>query len=369
MIVTFYDKGFNGLQNNASLVVDNGSYSLVRRGVDMDELKCTCEAFTADMQPTFVVVKNDRGNYVYGALAGIPQLDKNNQTKVTGSDIKSMLKSDIMIDFSTHKPSTPKNFFQEVFNAWNSQTLFVSSVPITPMQYQIVAQITLNDNHSVRFELFLRSPDSLRQDAIYRDGHGVYQVEIGSFVHNPDGTLTNIVKTLDVICGGGAGGGNFEVGEIKTETLDAGLEAEFDVTQRIDGNGKMLLDFYAGIPKGESGKDSAAVHFNEVQDLAEEQKKQARENIGAQEKIAVFSVTIPSSRWIGNRAVLSASDNAEISRLTANSNIEFVSSDESAANVINYNVIASDVTNGAITFTRSSSFTGNITGTIIIISF
>lgn len=251
----------------------------------------------------------------------------------------------------------------------STETLFVSSVPITPMQYQIVAQITLNDNHSVRFELFLRSPDSLRQDAIYRDGHGVYQVEIGSFVHNPDGTLTNIVKTLDVICGGGAGGGNFEVGEIKTETLDAGLEAEFDVTQRIDGNGKMLLDFYAGIPKGESGKDSAAVHFNEVQDLAEEQKKQARENIGAQEKIAVFSVTIPSSRWIGNRAVLSASDNAEISRLTANSNIEFVSSDESAANVINYNVIASDVTNGAITFTRSSSFTGNITGTIIIISF
>ncbi len=121
MIVTFYDKGFNGLQNNASLVVDNGSYSLVRRGVDMDELKCTCEAFTADMQPTFVVVKNDRGNYVYGALAGIPQLDKNNQTKVTGSDIKSMLKSDIMIDFSTSQPSTPKEFFQEVFNAWNDQ--------------------------------------------------------------------------------------------------------------------------------------------------------------------------------------------------------------------------------------------------------
>lgn len=251
----------------------------------------------------------------------------------------------------------------------SAETLFVSSVPITPMQYQIVAQITLNDNHSVRFELFLRSPESLRQDALYRDGHGVYQVEIGSFVHNPDGTLTNIVKTLDVICGGGAGGGNFEVGEIKTETLDAGLEAEFDVTQRIDSNGKMLLDFYAGIPKGESGKDSAAVHFNEVQDLADEQKKQARENIGAQEKTAVFSVMIPSSRWIGNRAVLSDSDNAAISRLTANSNIEFISSDESAANVINYNVIASDVSNGAITFTRDSSFTGNITGMIIIISF
>lgn len=121
MIVTFYDKNFNGLQNNASLVVDNGSYSLIRRGVDMDELKCTCEAFTADIQPTFVVVKNDRGNYVYGALAGIPQLDKNNQTKVTGSDLKSMFKSDVLLDFSTTNPSTPKEFFQAVFNAWNNQ--------------------------------------------------------------------------------------------------------------------------------------------------------------------------------------------------------------------------------------------------------
>ena len=250
----------------------------------------------------------------------------------------------------------------------SAETLFVSSVPINPMQYQIVAQITLYDNRDVRFELFLRSPESLRQDALYRAGHGVYQVEIGSFVHNPDGTLTNIVKTLDVICGGGAGGGNFEVGEIKTETLEAGLEAEFDVTQRVDDNGKMLLDFYAGIPKGESGKDSSAVHFNAVQDLTAEQQKQARENIGAQEKIAVFNVTIPSSRWIGNRAVISSADNAAIGRLTENSNIEFISSDESAANVINYNVIASDVSNGVITFTRGSSFTGNITGTILIIS-
>ena len=250
----------------------------------------------------------------------------------------------------------------------SAETLFVSSVPINPMQYQIVAQITLDDNRDLRFELFLRSPEWLRQDALYRAGHGVYQVEIGSFVHYPDGTLTNIVKTLDVICGGGAGGGNFEVGEIKTETLDAGLEAEFDVTQRIDNNGRVHLDFYAGIPKGESGKDSSAVHFNAVQNLTAEQQKQARENIGAQEKIAVFNVTIPSSRWIGNRAVISSADNAAIGRLTENSNIEFISSDESAANVINYNVIASDVSNSAITFTRGSSFMGNITGTIIIIS-
>ena len=56
MIVSFYDEKFNGLQNNASLVVDAASYSLIRRAVDLDELKCTCEAFTESIQPTFVVV-------------------------------------------------------------------------------------------------------------------------------------------------------------------------------------------------------------------------------------------------------------------------------------------------------------------------
>ena len=38
MIVTFYDRAFRGLQDNASLIVANGSYSLIRRGVEMDEL-------------------------------------------------------------------------------------------------------------------------------------------------------------------------------------------------------------------------------------------------------------------------------------------------------------------------------------------
>ncbi len=123
MIVTFYDRAFRGLQDNASLIVANGSYSLIRRGVEMDELKCTCEAFTANIQPTFVVVKNDRGNYVYGALAGIPQLDKNNQTKVTGSDLKTMLKSDVLLDLSNFntEQSSLKEFIQTVFDAWNEQ--------------------------------------------------------------------------------------------------------------------------------------------------------------------------------------------------------------------------------------------------------
>lgn len=67
MIISFYDREFQGLKNNASLTVDNASYKLVRRAIDLDDFQCNCEAFREDINPTFVIVKNDRGNYVYGA--------------------------------------------------------------------------------------------------------------------------------------------------------------------------------------------------------------------------------------------------------------------------------------------------------------
>lgn len=121
MIVSFYDKNFKGLQNNASLVVDINSYSLIRRGVEFDELKCTCEPFTEDILPTFLVVKNDRGNYVYGCLAGIPTLTNENKTVVTGSDIKTMLQSDVFLDFSIANFTTVNQVFNYVFEQWLTQ--------------------------------------------------------------------------------------------------------------------------------------------------------------------------------------------------------------------------------------------------------
>ncbi len=135
MIVTFYDETFNGLQNNASLVIDNASYSLTRRAVDLDELKCTCEAFTENIQPTFVVIKNDRGNYVYGALAGVPQLTEDNQTKITASDLKTMLKADVLLDLS-QEFSDVNAFLEHVFSKWNEQVT----------QGSFTCELVLNDN-------------------------------------------------------------------------------------------------------------------------------------------------------------------------------------------------------------------------------
>lgn len=161
------------------------------------------------------------------------------------------------------------------------ETLSLSSVPIKPMSYQVVAQVTLASNGDVDFSIFIRTPQPLVQDPLYQNNVGVYQAELASFTHNSDGTISNLTKTLDIIYGSGGGSVNIEVGTVTTETLDAGLDADFDVNIRNEeGTNKILLDFDAKIPRGASGTDDQAVHFT-PQGLSNSQKSQARENIGA----------------------------------------------------------------------------------------
>lgn len=162
------------------------------------------------------------------------------------------------------------------------ETLAISSVPLNPTSYQIVAQVTLASNGDVDFSFFIRTPQPLVQNALYQNGEGTYQAELASFTHNPDGTISDLIRTMDTIYGSGGGDVNLEVGTVTTETIAAGLDAEFNVDVRHeDGTNKTYLDFDAKIPRGESGTDAGAVHFNEEQTLTDEQKQQARENIDA----------------------------------------------------------------------------------------
>lgn len=165
------------------------------------------------------------------------------------------------------------------------ETLSLSSVPIKPTSYQVVAQVTLASNGDVDFSIFIRTPQPLVQDPLYQNNVGVYQAELASFTHNTDGTISNLTKTLDIIYGSGGGSVNIEVGTVTTETLDAGLDADFDVTIRNgEGTNKILLDFDAKIPRGASGTDDQAVHFT-PQGLSDSQKSQARKNIGADKSL------------------------------------------------------------------------------------
>lgn len=119
MIASFYDKNFKGLQNNASLVISKDSYSLVKRPVEMNSLSCVCEAFTEDIQPTFLIIQDNKGSYVYGCLAGIPLLNEDNQTEINGTDLKSMLSSDVILQPTTY--DYVNDYITYIFDQWKEQ--------------------------------------------------------------------------------------------------------------------------------------------------------------------------------------------------------------------------------------------------------
>lgn len=126
MIASFYDKNFIGVDNNASLKIDKDSYKLIKRPVEFNELTCTCEAFSQDIQPTFLVVRdNDKGRYVYGGLAGVPTVNKENKTEINATDLRSILSSDIVLDYSQAMDWGDASKVQSViaifFKCWDEQ--------------------------------------------------------------------------------------------------------------------------------------------------------------------------------------------------------------------------------------------------------
>lgn len=142
MIVSFYDKNFKGLQNNASLVIDKQSYELIKRPIEFNSLSCKCEAFTEDIQPTFLLIKDDRGGYVYGSLAGIPVLNEKNITEITGTDLKSMLSSDVVLEPSIY--SKVNSYIDYIFSEWNNQ-VNQDSIACELVYKDYVGDITIGD--------------------------------------------------------------------------------------------------------------------------------------------------------------------------------------------------------------------------------
>ena len=123
MIISFYDKDFNALQNNASLLIDRNDFNLVKRPIELNEFTCSCEAFTENIQPTFIVVKDDIGRSrkpLYASLAGVPILNKNNQTEINGTDLKTLFSSDVILQY-TETITTVGQVFNYILSEWNKQ--------------------------------------------------------------------------------------------------------------------------------------------------------------------------------------------------------------------------------------------------------
>lgn len=79
-----------------------------------------------------------------------------------------------------------------------TETISVSSTPVTATKYQIIAQIVCGDNNDVSFSMFVRLPSVLKKDEIFKNNRGTYQMEFGTFIHNPDGRVTELTRTASV---------------------------------------------------------------------------------------------------------------------------------------------------------------------------
>ncbi len=134
MISAFYDKDFKPLYNNSSLAVDDKSYKLIKRPVELNELSFNCEAFDQDIKPTFLIVSDDRGRYVYGSLAGVPSVNDKNQAEIHATDLKTMLDSDVIINYP-YGYGAVHEAIEDIFTNWAVQlgyglTVFIDNSPI-----------------------------------------------------------------------------------------------------------------------------------------------------------------------------------------------------------------------------------------------
>ena len=131
-------------------------------------------------------------------------------------------------------------------------------LPQTPQRYSLIAQVIVDNSENVTFDLFLQSVDTpLIQDNLDKTGTGTYQLEIGRYTQQTDGTITDVVRTADLITGGVGdddAGEVINIGNVKTNTLDAGMEAEVDIENRYsEEEKKTYTDFTFSIPKGDQG--------------------------------------------------------------------------------------------------------------------
>ncbi len=137
---------------------------------------------------------------------------------------------------------------------FESESISITSIPVAATRYQIVAQIVYSES-SVAFSMFIQEPIELVKQNFFETGNGKYQIEIGRFTHNTDGSIGDLQRTADIISGGSGGGtGSIKVGNVETSMLEEGLPVEVDIDKRVE-NGVTILDFKFAFPKASAGSD------------------------------------------------------------------------------------------------------------------
>lgn len=139
------------------------------------------------------------------------------------------------------------------------QYITFTSKPTKPTRYSMIAEISINENSEPTFRLFIQTTQAvLIQQNLFNteSGAGTYQIKIGNFTLDTNGEIQDVVRTSDLITGSAlTSDGLLHIGNVVTNTLDEGVEAEVDVENRYDPEtDKTYTDFIFSVPRGRKGE-------------------------------------------------------------------------------------------------------------------
>lgn len=123
--------------------------------------------------------------------------------------------------------------------------------PSVSIRYSLVAQIIVDNDGGVSFDLHAQtSSTALVQDNLDTSGSGTYELEIGRFTQLTDGTLTDVVRTADLITGGGNNDSEYiRIGTVTTNKISPELDADVDIENTINpDDNKPQTNFTFNLP-------------------------------------------------------------------------------------------------------------------------
>ena len=129
-----------------------------------------------------------------------------------------------------------------------------STFPTISTRYSYVAEIVISDSSVITFSMFIQlASASLTTDDLYATSTaaGTYQIELATFTLTSAG-ITDLVRTVDVITGGGSSSSSdtyIRIGTVTTTMVSSGIDADVDIENVIDSEtGLVKTNFNFTIP-------------------------------------------------------------------------------------------------------------------------
>ena len=181
------------------------------------------------------------------------------------------------------------------------EAITLSDRPSTPTTYSMIAEIQVSDMSVPSFRLFIQPASvGLRQENLFKtnNGSGTYQLRIGNFTLGTAGLITDVIRTADIITGGGEGG----IADIKFNATATQLSSSSQPTANIDYNEETKeYDAHFGIPAG-SGTDVTigGITQNEWSaDFAESERQKSKNLLPLKESFTQGNVTVDINKDTG----------------------------------------------------------------------